>query len=207
MKQTMTTLMMVFSAVVSLRAATPNRGALRPAWEWSLEERIDARLAAEKGGEVQVVDGSEHPEWLLPMELFERALNAATSTLTDDAENDPRQAYRARLQKLGIDEQEFWSVLAKVGGDYGRLRKRTVDVERLLPDAAPGERQNLQETLSELRWRQCTERAKAYRAAGTLLGPRHLDQILYQVVAPGLSMVMSQHYSAHDLRAMDRGCQ
>jgi hypothetical protein len=207
MKQAKRMLLVTFLTVATLNGATPNRGALRPAWEWTLEERIDARLAAARAGRVQVVDGSEHPEWLLPSELFARLLDSATSDLTQDPENDPRMAYRPRLSRLGIDEQGFWSLIRKVGTDYGELRKKSFEIEQVMTTATPAGRQGLQQKLAALQWRQCAERVKAYRLAGQLLGPQHLDQILYQVVAPGLSMVMRNQYTAQDLRATERGCQ
>jgi hypothetical protein len=207
MKRTKRMLMVALLTVAAVNGATPNRGALRPAWEWSLEERIDARLAAARAGQVQVVDGSEHPEWLLPSELFARLLDSATSDLTRDPENDPRMAYRSRLSRLGIDEHGFWSVIRKVGDDYGELRKKSFEIENVMLTATPAAKQGLQQRLAALQWRECAERAKAYRLAGQLLGPQHLDQILYQVVAPGLSMVMSNQYTAQDLRATERGCQ
>ncbi len=81
------------------------------------DERVESRAAASQpGGDVRTqsvesrfsekLDGREHPEQLLPFELFDHLLKGlSTNSLSRD---NAHALYEAKIKTLGYDVDAFW---------------------------------------------------------------------------------------------------
>jgi hypothetical protein len=186
-------------------AATPDRGALRPAWEWSDEERIAARVAAVAPGEGTVVHGNEHPEWFLPTELMNTLLGVLTRP--GSGADLTRDMLRPRFEQIGIDEQEFWATFASCTGEYKTLDARRWDVLRAATKAEITDRHRLEAEAEQLGREECALRVQILATARKAFVRENFDRILYTVVAPTLSTNYAPSGdAAATLRYVEGGC-
>jgi hypothetical protein len=190
---------------VHVVAATPDKGALKPAWEWTDEERIAARVAAVAPGEGTVVHGTEHPEWFLPTELMNTLLGvltrpAASADLT-------RDMLKPRFEQAGIDEREFWAAFTLCAGEYKTLDARRWKILRAAGQAGTADHRRLQTEAERLGREECALRVQVLADARRTFGRENFDRILYAVVAPTLSTNYAPSGdAAATLRYVEAGC-
>jgi hypothetical protein len=190
----------------------------KPAWDWSLDERLAERF--DRGsiheralayrparGEIlsqakAVVDdrpGNASPQFGYLIdgrrnpELFlpHELFDMLLSGLTPDESLRAKQraSYQASLRSLGYDDVAFWNALASVSGEYLTIRFEN----------------------SEEAFRQrCHARFEALQSARKLFGPAKFDRVLYTVIAP---TAFTSATASHDtdfeaeLRRNAQGCR
>lgn len=198
----------------------------KPAWQWTLEERLAARFdpegmkrraareselakktAAQFGERFDIapgqhsIDGKSEPEFFLPSELFDVLLSGA---FHENALH--QQEMRARLEEraaiLGFGS-DLWARLEKVGAPYMRLRD-----ERHLRALTAAARSEEFEDSERDRLMICRAKAKALADAKTEFGEQAFLRLLYETVAPTLSIgSQSEEGMADRLRYIEEGCQ
>lgn len=198
--------------------------ARKPAWRWSVDERIAARLdparaearraaneaQREKRWRLFGIEGSEgqpsfdgrtEPELLMPTELF--------SALISDAfpeDGRPPGEMKERIQEgavvLGYGS-DLWPRLERAAAPYLRLRREHHEramAAREQPDS-PAE-DKAQQLLV------CRARAEALAKAEAEFGEELFLRLLYEVVAPPMSFGYSPETNTADhLQFVEGGCR
>jgi hypothetical protein len=203
---------LVFAAVPSFSATQP-----RPAWEWTLEERLTERfdprkikerdeayieanaathpeLRSEQGNPPQNrvrygIDGARNPELFLPHELFDYLAKGVGSEAW--LRSQVRQHFAGHLRSVGFDPDEFWPALESVATPYLPWVERRGSL-------TVGERND-----------KCHARYAALEAARDRFGRAEFDRMLYTVVAPAMQFSAATNLPdpGVDLRREAMGCQ
>lgn len=169
----------------------------QPPWDWTLEERLDGRFTGKQSaGEQSSVVGREHPELLLPFEIFQGLVRLTLLPEGKELRAHFRERYRVRAKALGLGEN-FLAVLEEAARDYVTEEERLRRASR--EDARAGA---AAETASKLI--QCDRRTRALAALRERYG-KALDRFLYEAVAPDINVVTDMTASA--LLAVEKGCR
>jgi hypothetical protein len=213
---------------LSITAQTVPTDPLRkPAWEWTLDERIARRLdpdairaraAAHRRamGENDwtpadpvrfTIDGKRDPELLLPFELF----NSILGGVDDDPIHREliQRIYREKIRESGWDEEFFWPMLQKATAEYWRTTEKRLALERKTRYVPAAERNSLSAETETLGLTGCRLRAEAFQAVRQKLGAEKFDRFLYENVAPnvGIGSDFPAGNEAWRLRFIEGGCQ
>jgi len=134
----------------------PREAAARPVWGWSVEERLAVRFdagarearieralaqrgeapsagrvrsasAATNGRPTDVIRGSEHPELLLPFEIFSTFTRAAYARGDDATSTDFRRDAARKAVEAGLPA-DFLNVLEREAHPYLVLQKREAEL-------------------------------------------------------------------------------
>src|ERR1041385_1301564 len=175
-------------ASVSFGGADSMRQQAKAAWDWTVDERLAARLetvsptrgkriVAAAAGTSQgggggfvtaTIDGRKNPELFLPHELFDALL---TGFMADESlRAKQRGLYWPLIPSLGHDDEQFWSILQSLSSSYLPYRF--------------GSRTGSKQDVAEWTAAKCRERYRALETARTIFGRRDFDRLLYVVVAP-----------------------
>jgi hypothetical protein len=196
--------------------------AAKPAWKWTLEERLAARFDAEQQKKRNAADvaegytdwddehtvtivGRTHPEVFLPWELFDQLLR---SGLAEDLE--VRQAMRSVIEERAVAlgfGLELWDQLEQLGARFHQLKQqRLEDARRGVPSPTAG--LSAEERLRLASEGPCGVRAEAFAAALKLWGEEKTLRLLYEAVAPDafVTTLRSANYP-EELVFVGRGCQ
>lgn len=216
----------VGSAAAQTADATDAGLSKRPAWQWSLEERLGARFdpegmkvraaeatagrqkAAARFGETvdaprdqHSIDGRREPELFLPTELFRSFINSA---FPEDGQGQiyARRRFEPGAAALGIGS-DLWVRLEKAAAPYLRVRD-----ERYRRAMAALERSEEPENPEADDLAHCRTLAQSLAAAKAEFGAEALLRLLYQEVAPTLSITYNvDHETLGRLRSLEGGCQ
>jgi hypothetical protein len=187
----------------------------KPPWRWTLDERLAAindpaaaaeRLRVAQGGrvsslaktastanlapsdQVDFISGRDHPELLLPWELFDHMM---TMAYADDPEVRSifRGAKSSSLTHSGLPV-DFWDRLEAVSVAYLSDGRQIRDLhKKVVTDVAVKRRIAIQtHALENLK---CRDRAAAIAAARKDFGER-FDQFLYTGIAPNMSIAIAR---------------
>lgn len=199
----------------------------KPAWQWTLEERMakrfdpaEEKVRAEKeaarlrdspfGGislmtDTQIqqaadtISGHENPELLTPGELF---LDLLTRAYPSDGRDQRRgrQMIEERAVALGFGA-DLWTRLGRIASPFLELRR---EAERL--DLAKQENRLTDHRLLESLTPEilCGVRADALAAAQIEFGEEAFLRLLYEVIAPTVSM---PSFTAEKLLYVNGGCR
>lgn len=210
-------LLLLFTSAAPGERPRPQVGQEKPAWEWTEEERVAARLnpqwqeesrqrAIARGQSVPegvtIIHGSLEPELFLPAELFDLFIS---TVFTDnlDARISWRQGISRRYSgRLPVD---FWERLEHVTRELRDGMKRDRELGQELSSTEEAERQRVLVRLDLVRAENCALSKEALRRARSLLSAREFDRLLYEAVAPNL-VAARPAASEWLLPALDRGC-
>ena len=231
-------------AVLLFALSSPQEPGARPraAWEWTEEERLDARLdpvsirerwdravaegltrprqpadprqPVSQAREVDepdeyVVVGALTPELFMPYELFSPLIHHVF------ADEESRQSeYRERLAPLiaqFAEPKEFWATLEQVARPYVDNLQEERRWAILLNNAKTiEERTEILAEIDVVQRPQCGLRRDAFLAAVESLGRETLYRVLYEGIAPGLSVrsgLPSSQEEREQLLFVERGCR
>ena len=214
-------------------AASSSSGPAKAPWLWTDGERLAARFDAaaqnarveafvasrrvasvsriqskavtqEPGRPADVILGSDHPELLMPFEIFGIFVRAAYGKEDDVAQGVRRDA-ESKAATLGLPADFLVTVeresmeLIRAERDYGDF------------DSAYSRRKPI--TIAEMAARQrafearaCPLRAEAIKRLRSIFGLR-FDQFLYSAIAPGVFRQLDVPLSESELRAKSEGYQ
>ncbi|HEV2720871.1 MAG TPA: hypothetical protein VG323_12690 [Thermoanaerobaculia bacterium] len=166
---------------VSATAATPPMGQDRP---------------------TDIVHGSDHPELLLPFEIFNVFVRAAygsdAKTSTAIREDAARKAVA-----LGLPP-DFMMKLEKEAGRFIALRREDAQLRQLIATGKADEATRAR--LRQVETLECPSRAAAIRNLRRMFGSR-FDQFLYSAIAPSVFRDLYTPTSAQTLRWQEEGCK
>jgi len=214
------------AGIAAAQAEHATERSKRPAWQWSLEERLAARFESEgmkaraaeaAAGRQQVaaqfgetgdasedqhsIDGRREPELFLPTELFRSFINRA---FPEDGEG---QAYARRRLEAGAAALGFgsdlWIRLEKAAAPY--LSARDERYRRAMAALAVSEEP---ENPADDDLAHCRALAQSLAAAKAEFGAEALLRLLYQEVAPTLSITYNfDDETIGRLRSLEGGCK
>ncbi|HEX7155314.1 MAG TPA: hypothetical protein VF618_27860 [Thermoanaerobaculia bacterium] len=197
----------------------------KPAWEWTLEERIAVRTNGERARErvryrdrtrttaapaagsetratVDAFSGKTHPELFLPHEVFGELVDIAF--ITDTTGPLIRKGLMPEVRQHGLPA-DFWLRLESISAPYlADIRA----VRILITTARADQSDNVRhETAVATRHADlCRSRAAALKAARNEFGPERLDRFMYEVIAVNMFISSDLLSSAELLRHIEGGC-
>ena len=207
---------------------------LKPAWQWTLDERLAKRLDSneireraaaherflgkdpqrvqvqEAGPAQYIIEGRRDPALFMPFELFVsllRGVTPPTNGIPPDSRDAAREQYRIKIAEVGWQEDEFWKTVEAAAADYLHLQTERLALQLQIRTLPPPERRKLEARVEELSHKQCVARAEAIRTARGKLGPEPFDRFLYDVVASGMALMSSEPDDESRLRFLEGGCQ
>ncbi|MEA2568635.1 MAG: hypothetical protein QOI24_636 [Acidobacteriota bacterium] len=211
------TLLMISTLPLIAADAVPARP--KPAWEWTLEERVAKRYdpaslrdrmtreATEPFGIMSVpqgtianpsptatrypsiIIGARDPELFMPWELFDDVVRNAYGD--DSAE---RVEIRAQIEQRAKEANfslpgGFWEELGRTAKPWIDFGDRVERAGRRLRVANPIETRELRREIDKAADEACTIRFNAFNAVREHFGADWIAQFLYQVVAPDVRLI------------------
>jgi hypothetical protein len=196
----------------------------KPAWEWTLDERIRHRLDADcrrarrelaaqdrkqrgyfrtSGDPADFVYGSDTPELFLPSELY-AMLISNVYTREGRSSETLRSEYERRASSLGLPEA-FWKLVEQAAGDYLSSLRAERRLAADLNGAGTNERLAILAEIADIQKPQCVERIDALERTRRAFPPGSFDRFLYVAVAPGIGS-SAQLVATGSLRWREEGC-
>ncbi|HEY6148754.1 MAG TPA: hypothetical protein VIZ69_13690 [Thermoanaerobaculia bacterium] len=180
----------------------------KAASEWGVDERLSARFdpASAKARRerfgiheeaINVVDGKQNPELLLPSEIFRDLVGLAILSENAPFREHFREKFARGAKQVGL-RGDLLAALDAQTVDYAAVRKE----RRRLGTRVAGD------SVGELRASTVTECALAAKALASMrrnFGKAEFDRFLYEVVAPEITI--RSDATQDSLRAMEGGCR
>jgi hypothetical protein len=206
-----------------------------PAWDLTLEARLARRfdplatrgrieraLAARRGAQAMeggaspalhlagrltnFIDGRHDPELFLPYELFRILVRDGFAP--DPAE---REVHRQRLAGIIMrftEPERFWESLEIAAHQYLENQRSEDELARSLQtELEAAERQRVLKQIESLQAPQCGLSRDAIEAAAARIGRVNLDRVLYEGIAPGLTLQETEQSNPAALRFIAGGCR
>jgi len=213
--------------LIGLVVSTPLAAANKPAWAWTLEERIAARadrdLARERvraARRVQTTNvipnddsrrwvdeftGQTHPELFLPHEIF-RTLITLSYLGSQRGNHLFRSGLMSDVARHGLPA-DFWSRLESLSAPYIADSWAVQDAGKSLSTLTGPARAKTQKYLASRQLDACRSRADALAAARREFGAERLDRYLYEVIAPNKFHAEDSLPDPKILRYVEGGCR
>ena len=233
MRALATTLLVSLISPIAISQTTaleePAVDAPKPAWEWTLDERIAKRLdpdlirdrarahekdLVERGGfkpeEVIpvrfIVEGRRDPELLLPFELFGSIIEGVGEP---DNRRGTRRVYRNKIRESGWEEDLFWQTLQEATAEYLNAQEERVALELKALTLPPAERRALGIQAETRGPAECGLRKDALERVRQKLGAEKFDRFLYEKVAPNVGISSDFPFGNEEwrLRYIEGGCR
>jgi hypothetical protein len=197
----------------------------KPAWEWTLEERIRHRLdldcmrarreiAAQdrkdrgfyrtSGDPADFVYGSDTPELFLPSELYATLISNAFAG-GGQFSDSMRSKYGRRSSGLALPDA-FWRIVEEAAGEYLSGLRAERRLAAGLNEAGTNARLAVLAEISDVQKPQCVDRVEALERTRRAVPPGSFDQFLYVAVAPGVGS-SAQLANPELLRWREGGCR
>ena len=199
----------------------------KPIWQWTTDERLAARLdeaarirrvaafeaqraisharaVALPRRPADSIHGSEHPELLMPFEIFTSFTDAAYGADDDVARHVQRDA-TVQASKLGLPP-EFLPTLRKQARAFIAMQREERTLKQQIFTGGMTDPQSGMARLRELQKSECASRAAAMRNLRARFGAS-FDRFLYSAIAPGVFRDDFEPISARTLRAEEDGCK
>src|SRR5438105_12974208 len=199
----------------------------KPIWQWTTDERLAARFdeaarirrvaafeaqraisharaVALPRRPADSIHGSEHPELLMPFEIFTSFTEAAYGADDDVARHVQRDA-TVQASKLGLPP-EFLPTLRKQARAFIAMQREERTLKQQIFTGGMTDPQSGMARLRELQKSECASRATAMRNLRARFGAS-FDRFLYSAIAPGVFRDDFEPISARTLRAEEDGCK
>ena len=199
----------------------------KPIWQWTTDERLAARFdeaarirrvaafeaqraisharaVALPRRPADSIHGSEHPELLMPFEIFTSFTDAAYGADDDVARHVQRDA-TVQASKLGLPP-EFLPTLRKQARAFIAMQREERTLKQQIFTGGMRDPQSGIARLRELQKSECASRAAAMRNLRARFGAS-FDRFLYSAIAPGVFRDDFEPISARTLRAEEDGCK
>ena len=206
-------------AAVLLGAAPTTATAAIPAakepWHWSLDERLEARVAMARHAKTlsaspgtlsarptYTIRGASAPHLFLEWELFDALVESGFPERQADRANS-RESFMARAAALGFGA-DFWQRFERAAAPFLRVRRQDLEqAAREAGEAVP----KVRSARDPLQF--CRSRYDALVAVKDEFGEERFVRLLYSVVAPPISqtyLVEDESADTEQLRSISEGC-
>ena len=208
----------------------PAAAATKPAWEWTLDERIAKRLdpaeireralakekhLVEHGGfkpeEIIpvrfTIEGRRDPELFMPFELFGTIFRCVVEE--PDRRDGARLCYLDEIAQSGWDDEFFRQTLQDATVEYKKVQDERLALTRRAESLSTAERRNLNIKAEALQPLECGLRASALQTIRRTFGAEKFDRFLYEKVAPNISISSNFPFGNEEwrLRYIEGGCK
>jgi hypothetical protein len=212
----------------------PRHSGSKPAWEWTLSERLKSRLDVSEirrraqvhlaelsegsdKGHIQpntspkdffYIDGSKNPELFLSYELMNALLRGISSDV--ETREATRRGYRGRIEQFGWNASEFWATIERISAGYTALIDAQAKLQdQLFEPQTLSQRDGLLAERAALHRSICQRRAAILRSARAAFDAGEFDRFLYMAVAPYLSVSsdIPQASESAKLQQLEEGCR
>lgn len=191
----------------------------RPSWRWSSEERIAARFdpsstQARKGRAsgvkappaTYVIEGRHDPALFFPWELFDSFV--AILEVNPSRSAQARPTFKRGIEAQGWDYDQFWRDAEVATASYIASRRQQLEHRIAVAKRRKAARVRVNGGVDGyLQNELCYERARALENLREKLGREPFDRFLYQVVAPGVTLIVAEERDAEMLLRIERGCR
>ena len=206
----------------------------KPAWTWTLPERLKSRLDTDEirrraevhlaelsegsgKGHIQpnalpkdffYIDGRRNPELFLSYELMNALLRGVSSDV--ETREATRRGYRRRLEKFGWNPSEFWATIDRITAGYAAVIDEEAAIQtRLSEPQPPSQRERLLAAQAALQRSICQRRAAILQSARAAFDAGEFDRFLYSAIAPYLSVSsdLPQVSESAKLQQLEEGCR
>lgn len=205
--------------ILNYPSSTATTTSGRPAWQWTVEERIAARCSPEAArarvrgtdpgvaamsvvgmhrAHADVISGKTHPELFLPTELFEDVVRGAF------LQDGWREVYASDMAKAGLP-RDFVASLERISSTYVPLLREQEQIRSHRSQLGPAERAVAIARLAKLDIEICRTRHTTLLAARARFGIA-LDRFLYGPVARSRTMYFDELSDAVALTTREKGC-
>lgn len=198
---------------VQVTVSTSGRAPMKPAWEWSDEERIRVRFGpasvreraaahAARAARERVIDGSRDPALFLPAELLDVLLQGLHADASIRAH--ARTALAPEIRAMGYTENDFWGRLERLSTRYRALSSRPGEVTIQRATRADGQVVSFPVDVE-----RCAARHDLLQAARASFGAQTFQRFLYAAVAPQVQRAVTtqQIDPAQELLFVAGGCR
>ena len=152
----------------------------------------------------EAVDGRQHPELLLPYELFDALLRGLSAN--PRIQGNARTLLDRKLRNSGFDPSRFWPDLERIAQPYLSATQTAKDNRHnsMVVTAADGSKM-----LIPVGADVCQARIEALQNARRTFGAERFDRFLYVALAPDVSVSSAGSSGSRpdQLRYMARGCR
>lgn len=192
----------------------------KPAWEWTLEERVAARFepaarrvrveqhiqrsqnVSDEMASSDSIKGSDNPELLTPTEVLGTFVRAAYSFDDRVAQNFLNDA-REKSRQFGMPT-DFMDVMKKEVAETAEWERKAREIRARLTQGAGNETDILLSDLEAAETEACRTRAAALAALRKRFPD--FDRYLYSSIAPGVFYTFSDSTTIERLRREEDGC-
>jgi len=233
MKRSLILLVLLFLALSTGVASSPERA--KQPWDWTDEERLGVRFdpvsirersAARQAtsatavhssavGSIRTsaaadlpnfISGARNPELFMPFELFSTLIDHGLSADPDDQQMF-RQAIGPVIAQTGLKAEAFWASLEVAARSYISSVRQEHVLALKLRQAADDERTMVRQQISAVQQPQCALRATALESATKSLGRTALYRVLYEGIAPTMTVSSPATDTAARYRFVAGGCR
>jgi hypothetical protein len=221
------TFIILIALVPPLASSPPSK----PAWQWTVDERLAVRFdekarsqriddysservlaQARRSGHptpdvarpAEVLRGSQHPELLMPFEIFSSFTRAAYGE-EDATARTVRDSALRKAVPIGLPA-DFLETWQSVAHGFITLQREELNVRQAVYTGKSADVKRDTERIRELERLACQSRTKAMRELRTRFGAR-FDEFLYRVAAPNVTRILGDPGTADQLRSEEEGCQ
>ena len=154
-----------------------------------------------------VIIGRQNPELFMPFELFSSLIDHAFT-----GEGIEQQQFRRSLvspiDDVGLTPDAFWASLDTAAAPYIANIRQEHDLARKLQLAkSDNERAPIRQQLNAVQQPQCSLRTAAIESAATRIGRTNLYRVLYEGIAPRMSVSSMEPDTPARFRYIAGGCR
>jgi|GEM_PF-716863 len=222
------------------KVSSESTHAIRPAWEWTDDERLAVRFdpaairertsreatepygawtpaaTTQQSGRSQaqatgtfrnVIVGRRNPELFMPFELFTFLIEGGFNEDARQRENF-RKSHASVVARTGLQPEKFWELVELASTDYiANMRHEQALAHKLNRANTDDERMALRQQIKNNQQPQCAQRAAALAAAARRVGGTAFYRVLYEGIAPMITVGSTEPDLAASYRYAAGGCQ
>jgi hypothetical protein len=210
------TMRMIFIGLLAITIASRSQATTaRAPWDWTADERIAQRTNPATVERLRIaptssqrfilcIEGRYHPELLLPTELLRNLLSGLRGRPEGLA--ILRQAYAPVVTRLNLSDHLLDELLA-MSADYVDRETRIQDLNAQLASRPGVDETRILAERDSLSPLQCSALHDALTSARKRYGRLRFDRFLYEAVAPGMVITMTEPDQPAQLIQWERGCR
>jgi hypothetical protein len=191
---------------------TPAVAATKPAWEWTLDERIAKRLDPAMIRERTQASERDRVEkdGFTPEVRASVGLLATPVRFIVEGRRDPELLMPFdEIRESGWQEELFWQTLQEATAEYVKAQEERVAMELKALTLPPAERRALSIKAEARNTAECGLRMDALQKVRQKLGTEKFDRFLYEKVAPNVGISSDFPFGNEEwrLRYIEGGCR
>lgn len=166
--------------------------AAKPAWKWTIDERVSARFDPSRKS--RYIDGRREPHLFVPLELIDDIIVQPHDVTAFDA--SIRDPYKTAISNAGWNYRRFWRAVETSSAQYVRTMNAVAFFAQREPQSPK---------LAQLSHLLCSQRIGVLNDMRKELGEEAFDRFLYTAVATRRGVTMAEQITADSFRKFANG--